>query len=51
VMRWLSQFLIAVGLCVVGGLTTSDNLTTAVTWDNYSLSVNGSRVFIKSVFL
>jgi hypothetical protein len=25
---------------------TDDGLTTAVTWDQYSLTVNGSRVFI-----
>jgi hypothetical protein len=30
-------------------LATSNNLTDAVTWDKYSLSINGSRVFIKSV--
>ena len=30
-------------------LSTSDGLTDAVTWDKYSLLVNGSRVFIKSV--
>lgn len=30
-------------------LSTSNGLTDAVTWDKYSLLVNGSRVFIKSV--
>lgn len=28
---------------------TSVNLTDVVEWDQYSLSINGSRVFIKSV--
>lgn len=29
-------------------LATSDNLTNAVTWDSYSLMINGERVFIYS---
>lgn len=28
-------------------IATSDNLTDLVTWDHYSLMINGSRVFIK----
>lgn len=29
-----------------GLLATSDNLTTAVTWDQFSLTVQGERIFI-----
>ncbi|KAF3769880.1 family 35 glycoside hydrolase [Cryphonectria parasitica EP155] len=33
---------------VCGVSSTTDNLTSAVTWDEYSLLINGSRVFINS---
>ncbi|ROW12073.1 hypothetical protein VMCG_00471 [Cytospora schulzeri] len=33
---------------ICGVSSTTDNLTDAVTWDQYSLSVNGERVFINS---
>ncbi|KAL1878815.1 hypothetical protein VTK73DRAFT_7468 [Phialemonium thermophilum] len=43
------SFLVAAALAFVGNvLSTSDNLTDAVTWDKYSLSVNGDRVFINA---
>lgn len=47
-MRFRLIILAALGwVCAV--FATSNNLTDVVTWDKYSLSVNGSRVFIKSV--
>ena len=33
---------------VTSVLATSDNLTDLVTWDKYSLSVNGERIFVYS---
>lgn len=35
-------------LLLCRAFATDDGLTTAVTWDPYSLSVNGERVFIYS---
>jgi hypothetical protein len=32
--------------CIWGAASTSDNLTDLVTWDEYSLSVEGERVYI-----
>jgi hypothetical protein len=42
-------FLAALLGCMNTACATSNNLTDVVTWDKYSLSVNGQRVFIKSV--
>ncbi|TPX14294.1 uncharacterized protein E0L32_005490 [Thyridium curvatum] len=44
-MRFLSALVAAVGW-LSSALATSNNLTDLVTWDKYSLSVNGTRVFI-----
>ena len=44
-MRLLSAFLFLYGL-VLGAAATSNNLTDQVTWDRYSLSVNGNRTYI-----
>jgi hypothetical protein len=44
-----SLLLTALAGWLCGVSATSDNLTDVVTWDNYSLLVNGERVFIKFV--
>lgn len=42
------QVLIAAVLsCLFFSSATSNGLTDAVTWDKYSLSVNGTRVYIR----
>lgn len=45
IMRLLNIF---TTLCLLlwGGAATNDGLTDVVEWDPYSLTVNGSRVFI-----
>ncbi|EPE35453.1 (Trans)glycosidase [Glarea lozoyensis ATCC 20868] len=44
----LSGLLLTLSALLWGCQSTDNGLTTAVTWDNYSLSVNGERVFIYS---
>ena len=44
-MRLLRLF-VALSALLWTSNATSDNLTDLVTWDPYSLTVNGSRVFI-----
>ncbi|KAK8114857.1 hypothetical protein PG999_006926, partial [Apiospora kogelbergensis] len=46
-MRLFSAFVILYGL-VLGAVATSNNLTDQVTWDRYSLSINGNRTYIYS---
>ncbi len=47
-MRLLALFA-ALGAWVFAVEATSNNLTNLVTWDKYSLGINGTRVFIKFV--
>ena len=47
-MRFSLLIASVIGWCSLV-FATSNNLTDAVTWDKYSLSINGSRVFIKLV--
>lgn len=49
-MRFLSLLLLLLPAVVLGTLLgrTDDGKTTAVTWDKYSLSVNGKRLFVFS---
>lgn len=42
-MRSFYCFTALLAWCVCQVWSTSDNLTSAVTWDQYSLLVNGSR--------
>jgi hypothetical protein len=42
----LLRLLVALSALLWTSNATSDNLTDLVTWDPYSLTVNGSRVFI-----
>ncbi len=44
-MRLLQLFAV-LSAFLWGGAATDDGLTKAVEWDRYSLTVNGSRVFI-----
>ena len=44
-MRFL-HLLTVLSTLLWGGFATDNGLQTAVTWDPYSLTVNGSRVFI-----
>ncbi|KAL3424741.1 glycosyl hydrolase family 35 [Phlyctema vagabunda] len=46
-MRWLS-FLFALSTFTWMGAATDNGLQTDVTWDPYSITINGSRVFIFS---
>jgi hypothetical protein len=48
-MRLLRLF-VALSALLWTSTATSDNLTDLVTWDPYSLTVNGSRVFVLYVF-
>lgn len=47
-MRFLPHLCAGFAALAAQALATSDGYTTAVTWDHYSLSVNGERVFIYS---
>lgn len=42
-MRLFTYLTALLAWCICGVSTTSNNLTDAVTWDPYSLMVNGSR--------
>ncbi|KAK7987585.1 Gti1/Pac2 family-domain-containing protein [Apiospora arundinis] len=46
-MRLFSIFASLYGL-ILGAVATSNNLTDHVTWDRYSLSINGNRTYIYS---
>ncbi|KAK8041917.1 (Trans)glycosidase [Apiospora rasikravindrae] len=48
-MRLFSAFVFLYGL-VLGAAATSNNLTDQVTWDRYSLSINGNRTYIYVYF-
>ncbi|KAK7949744.1 (Trans)glycosidase [Apiospora saccharicola] len=47
-MRLFSAFVFLLYGFVLGAAATSNNLTDQVTWDRYSLSVNGNRTYIYS---